>query len=58
MGYWAQNTCGGTYFFSNSLASLTKNIFYVLNHFNIIALGNMGAKLPKVLQFRNEADYL
>jgi hypothetical protein len=30
MGYWAKNTCGSSYFFSNALASFIEKMFHVL----------------------------
>jgi hypothetical protein len=56
MGYWAKNTCGSSYFFSNALASFIEKMFHVLFYLSDpIITGYVGAKLSKMLQLGFDA---
>jgi hypothetical protein len=57
MGYWVRDTCGSTYFFSNTLASafLKITVSSILIEKNG-TVGYVGSELPEMLQHGVEAD--
>jgi hypothetical protein len=56
MGYWAKNTCGSTYLFTNTLVSFPILANKIVDFIWAALTGHVGSKLSKMLQPGNDAN--